>query len=60
LLRRARIAEATVADGPVRVSLWRYSPALVLFAIVTSAREYATDAGVVRLNNEAICFDARA
>ncbi len=29
-------------------------------AIVTSAREYATDAGVVRLNNEAICFDARA
>jgi SAM-dependent methyltransferase len=29
-------------------------------AVVTSAREYATDAGVVRLNNEAICFDARA
>lgn len=29
-------------------------------AIVTSAREFATDAGGVRLNNEAICFDARA
>ena len=29
-------------------------------AIVTSAREFATDAGVVRLNNETICFGARA
>jgi SAM-dependent methyltransferase len=29
-------------------------------AIVTSAREFATDAGVVRLNNETICFSARA
>ena len=29
-------------------------------AIVTSSREFATDAGVVRLNNETICFSARA
>jgi SAM-dependent methyltransferase len=29
-------------------------------AVVTSAQEYAADGGVVRLNNEAICFGARA
>jgi len=29
-------------------------------AVVAAAREYATDAGVVRLSNEAICFGARS
>jgi enediyne biosynthesis protein CalE5 len=29
-------------------------------AVVASARKFATDAGVVRLSNEAICFSARA
>ena len=29
-------------------------------AVVASAQEFATDAGVVRLRNEAICFGARA
>jgi SAM-dependent methyltransferase len=29
-------------------------------AVVASAREFANDAGIVRLNNETICFGARA
>ena len=29
-------------------------------AIVASAREYTTDAGIVRLSNETICVGARA
>jgi hypothetical protein len=32
-----------VADGPVRVSLWRYSPALVLFAIVIADLRQLSD-----------------